>query len=88
MRDTGCKTRPRNWTWVMRKEGAVKELLFSFSIGFSFNFDLSPFLFPTSNLDHFPCCFTLPLSEIFPFQVRCLALDHLPLQKNPGLLRS
>lgn len=84
MHVTGSGTRSHNWASLMRKEVAGKEFMFTFSMEFSFNFDLSPFLFPTSSLDHFPFCFILSLLEIFHFQVRCLALDHLPLQKNPG----
>ena len=84
MHVTQSETRSHNWAWVMRKEVTGKEFIFTFSMEFSFNFDLSPFLFPTSNLDHFPFCFILPLLEIFHFQVSYLALDRLPLQKNPG----
>lgn len=59
--------------------------MFTFSMEFSFNFDLSFNLQREriiSNLDYFPFCFALPLLEIFHFWVRCLALDHLLRQRK------
>lgn len=56
--------------------------MFTFTMEFSFNFDRSLFLSPTSKLDYFAFCFALPLLEIFHFGVRCLALDHLLLQRK------
>lgn len=84
MGDIGCGAGLHSWAWVMKKQVAAKTLMLTFSVEFSFNLALSLFLSPTSNMDHFSFCFTLPLLEIFHFQVRCQALDHLPLQRNAG----
>lgn len=54
---------------MVRKQVAGKELVFTFSVEFSFKFDLCVSL-PLFQLDHYHFCFTLPFLEIFQFQVR------------------